>query len=89
MLKILSWIIERDSRVLPSIKNSPHFENKIVILDDQKYSTLSNLKMKGYDGFGSDNFNAASNNVKYKEKTEFESEISVWHLREGAVIVTI
>lgn len=46
-----------------------HFSNKkIVILDNVKYLTL-------YDA---DNFNNASDNVKYEEKTEVEDNSLVW-----------
>lgn len=34
--------------------------------------------MRGYDGFFTVDFNAASENVNYEEKAEFQHEILVW-----------
>lgn len=56
-----------------------HFANdRIIILDDEKYFTLSNSEIKGNDGFYTEDFHAAPDNVKFKRKAKFEDKILVW-----------
>lgn len=56
-----------------------HFANeKIIILDDEKYFTLSNSEMKGNDGFYTDNIEECPDNVRYKHKAKFADKILVW-----------
>jgi transposase len=56
-----------------------HFANeKIIILDDEKYFTLSNSEMKGNDGFYMDNVEECPDNVRYKHKAKFADKILVW-----------
>lgn len=56
-----------------------HFSNeKVIILDDEKYFTLANSEIKGNDGFYTDNIEECPNNVKYKEKPKFTDKVLVW-----------
>lgn len=56
-----------------------HFaNNKVIIMDDEKYFTLSHSEMKGNDGFYTDNVENCPDNVKYKAKKKFEDKILVW-----------
>lgn len=56
-----------------------HFANdRIIVMDDEKYFTLGNSEMKGNDGFYTDNIENCPDNVKYKEKAKFADKILVW-----------
>lgn len=56
-----------------------HFaNNKIIVMDDEKYFTLSNAEMKGNEGFFTDNIEDAPNNVRFKQKAKFADKILVW-----------
>lgn len=56
-----------------------HFANdKVIIVDDEKYFTLSNSEMKGNDGFYTENVNECPDNVRFKCKAKFADKILVW-----------
>lgn len=56
-----------------------HFANeRVIILDDEKYFTLANSEMKGNDGFYTNNVAECPDNVKYKEKAKFADKVLVW-----------
>lgn len=56
-----------------------HFVNdKVIIMDDEKYFTLANAEIKGNDGFYTDNFHNAPDNVKFKAKAKFSDKVLVW-----------
>lgn len=56
-----------------------HFRNNAtIILDDEKYFTLSNSEIKGNDGFYTDNIEDVPNDVRYKKKAKFEDKVLVW-----------
>ncbi|CAH1109918.1 unnamed protein product [Psylliodes chrysocephalus] len=54
-----------------------HFPGKVIVIDDEKYFTLSNSEIKGYDGFYKDNVQNILDNVKFKSKYKFEDKILV------------
>jgi transposase len=55
-----------------------HFVNKLIVMDDEKYFTLSNSEMKGNDGFYTDNYQNVPDDVRFKNKKKFEDKILVW-----------
>lgn len=56
-----------------------HFaNNRVIIMDDEKYFTLSNSEMKGNDGFYTDNILEVPDNVRYKQKAKFADKVLVW-----------
>lgn len=56
-----------------------HFaNNRMIIMDDEKYFTLSNSEMKGNDGFYTDNIAEVPDNVRYKQKAKFADKVLVW-----------
>ncbi|XP_050500958.1 uncharacterized protein LOC126880924 [Diabrotica virgifera virgifera] len=55
-----------------------HFPGKILIMDDEKYFTLSNSEMKGNDGFYTRNVQDAPDEVRFKGKVKFADKILVW-----------
>lgn len=56
-----------------------HFANdRVIIIDDEKYFTLSNSEIKGNDGFYTDHVEECPDNVRYKEKAKFADKILVW-----------
>lgn len=55
-----------------------HFVNKLIVMDDEKYFTLSHSEIKGNDGFYTNNIENTPDNVKFKGKSKFEDKILVW-----------
>lgn len=56
-----------------------HFSNnRVIILDDEKYFTLTNSEIKGNDGFYTDNIAEVPDNVRYKAKAKFADKVLVW-----------
>lgn len=52
--------------------------NKIVILDDEKYFSLSNSNTPGNDGYYTNNKSTAPEDIKYAKKNKFEKKVLVW-----------
>lgn len=53
-----------------------HLANdKIIVIDDEKYFTLGNSEMKGNDGFYIDNIEGCPDNVKYKQKSKLTNTV--------------
>ena len=47
------------------------FKEKFVILDDEKYFTLSNTKTPGIKGYYTDNKSLAPANIRFNKKVKF------------------
>jgi hypothetical protein len=54
------------------------FKSYDFILDDESYFTLSHTTQSGNDRFYSSDREKTPNNVKYSEKSKFESKVLVW-----------
>ena len=52
--------------------------DKTLVIDDEKYFTLSNSEISGNDGYYTDNKQTAPNDVKYKKNRKFEPNVLVW-----------
>ncbi|CAG9829905.1 unnamed protein product [Diabrotica balteata] len=63
-----------------------HFSDKILIIDNEKYFTLSNSEMKSNDGFYINNVQDAPDEVRFKEKVKFADKILVWCAISEAVV---
>ncbi|CAH1110822.1 unnamed protein product [Psylliodes chrysocephalus] len=70
--------LERIPRCCRSLRIRHFANNKIIIMDDEKYFTFANPEISGNSGFYTDNFNDCPDNVKFKEKAKFEDKIMVW-----------
>ncbi|CAH1110287.1 unnamed protein product [Psylliodes chrysocephalus] len=55
-----------------------HFANKLIVMDDEKYFTLSHSEIKGNDRFYTDDIENTPDNVKFKGKSKFEDKVLVW-----------
>ncbi|XP_050500950.1 uncharacterized protein LOC126880917 [Diabrotica virgifera virgifera] len=55
-----------------------HFVNKLIVMDDEKYFTLSNSEMKGNDGFYTNDYENVPDEIKFKSKKKFGDKILVW-----------
>ncbi len=54
------------------------FKEKFVILDDEKYFTLSNTKTPGNKGYYTDNKSLAPANIRFNKKVKFPRKVMVW-----------
>ncbi|XP_050508102.1 uncharacterized protein LOC126885559 [Diabrotica virgifera virgifera] len=54
-----------------------NFVNKLIVMDDEKYFTLSNSEMKGNDGFYTNDYENVPDEIKFKSKKKFEDKILV------------
>lgn len=54
------------------------FTNRMFILDDESYFTLSNTSLSGNDGFYSSDVASTSADVKFARKKKFEDKVLVW-----------
>lgn len=59
--------LQRIPRCCRALRVQHFLNHRVIVLDDEKYFTLSNSEIKGNDGFYTEDFNAAPDNVKYKK----------------------
>lgn len=56
-----------------------HFANdRVIIMDDEKYFTFSHSEMTGNNGFYTDNIEECPDEVATKSKKKFEDKLLVW-----------
>lgn len=70
--------LERIPRCCRALRQRHFANDKVIILDDEKYFTLSNSEIKGNDGFYTDSIEDVPPDVRYKKKAKFEDKILVW-----------
>jgi hypothetical protein len=54
------------------------FKDKSVVMDDEKYFSLSNINIPGNDIFYTSDKSTAPNEIKYAMKKKFEDKVLVW-----------
>ena len=52
--------------------------NKTLVIDNEKYFTLSNSKISGTEGYHTDNKQTTPGDVKFKKKRKYEPKVLVW-----------
>ena len=62
------------------------FKDKFVILDDEKYFSLSNSKTPGYRGYYTDNISRTPTVIRFIKKVKFEPKVMVWLQDSGVAI---
>lgn len=70
--------LARIPRCCRALRRTHFANNKVIVIDDEKYFTLSNSEIKGNDGFYTDNVEDCPDNVKYKQKAKFADKVLVW-----------
>lgn len=56
-----------------------HFaNNRSIVMDDEKYFTLSHAELPGNSGFYTDNIEETPDEVRYKAKAKFAEKVLVW-----------
>ena len=54
------------------------FVRKTVVIDDEKYFTLSNSEQSGNSGYYTDNKFSTPEDVRFKKKSKYEPKVLVW-----------
>lgn len=70
--------LERIPRCCRALRRQHFIENRVIVMDDEKYFTLSHSEMKGNDGFYTSNIENCPDEVKYKPKAKFADKVLVW-----------
>lgn len=70
--------LARIPRCCRALRRTHFANNRVIVIDDEKYFTLGNSEIKGNDGFYTNNIQDCPDNVKYKEKAKFADKILVW-----------
>lgn len=70
--------LERIPRCCRALRRRHFVRNRVIIMDDEKYFTLSHSEMKGNDGFYTSNIENCPNEVKFKAKAKFADKVLVW-----------
>lgn len=63
-------------------------KNRVIVMDDEKYFTLSHSEMKGSDEFPTSGIENSSNDVKYKAKEKLYDKVLVWCVISQAGVST-
>ncbi|KAJ8976795.1 hypothetical protein NQ317_014138 [Molorchus minor] len=70
--------LERIPRCCRSLRRTHFVRNRVIIMDDENYFTLSHLEMKGNDGYYTSDVENCPNEVKFKAKAKFADKVLVW-----------
>ena len=58
--------LDRIPRCCRALRTQHFIENRVIVLDDEKYFIFANAEIKGNGGFYSDNIEVTPDNVKFK-----------------------
>ena len=70
--------LERISGCRRALRRRHFVRNRVIIMDDEKYFTLSHSEMKDNDGFYTSDIENYPNEVKFKAKAKFSDKVLVW-----------
>ncbi|KAJ8978518.1 hypothetical protein NQ317_002422 [Molorchus minor] len=70
--------LERIPRCCRSLRRTHFVRNRVIIMDDEKYFTLSHSEMKDNDGYYTSDVENCPNEVKFKAKAKFADKVLVW-----------